>query len=138
MKWILYLFIISSMEKPNGFFGFSCGKDEGTCRLVDKSKRVLSGWGGGAGYWKYWWLSCGLSVAWVNKCVFKFERWLKDLEQTGHLWGDSSMCRILCTAKVLDWQNPLPHSVHLKGFSLLWMYLKKRYLLSGVFKRIVK
>lgn len=67
----------------------------------------------------------GLISVWVNRCVFRLDRWLKDLLQTGHLCGDSSMCRILWTAKVRDWQKPLPHSVHLKGFSLLWMYLKQ-------------
>uniref|UniRef100_A0A1A9WI13 Uncharacterized protein n=1 Tax=Glossina brevipalpis TaxID=37001 RepID=A0A1A9WI13_9MUSC len=30
---------------------------------------------------------------------------------------------ILCTASVRDWQNPLPHSAHLKGFSFEWIYL---------------
>lgn len=62
----------------------------------------------------------------VSRWVFKLDLWLNDLEQTGHLWGDSSRCRILCTASVLDWQKPLPHSPHLKGFSLLWMYLKQK------------
>lgn len=35
-------------------------------------------------------------------------------------------CSVLWTARVLDWQNPFPHSWHLKGFSLEWMYLKAR------------
>lgn len=34
------------------------------------------------------------------------------------------MCRVLWTARVLDWQKPFPHSWHLKGFSLEWMYLE--------------
>lgn len=70
--------------------------------------------------------STGRSL-WVSMWVFRFDLWLKDLLQTGHLWGDSSMCKILCTAKVLDWQKPLPHSLHLNGFSLLWMYLEKKW-----------
>jgi len=65
----------------------------------------------------------GLISVWVNRWVFKLERWLKLRLQTGHLCGDSSMCRILWTANVLDWQNPLPHSVHLNGFSFEWIYL---------------
>jgi hypothetical protein len=24
------------------------------------------------------------------------------------------------------WQKPLPHSAHLNGFSLLWMYLQRK------------
>lgn len=65
----------------------------------------------------------GLMSVWVSRWVLRLERWLKLREQTGHLWGDSSMCRILCTAKVRDWQNPFPHSPHLNGFSFEWMYL---------------
>lgn len=65
----------------------------------------------------------GLMSVWVSKCVFKLDLWLKLRLQTGHLCGDSSMCRILWTARVRDWQNPLPHSRHLKGFSFEWMYL---------------
>lgn len=38
--------------------------------------------------------------------------------------GLTCMCRVLWTARVLDWQKPFPHSWHLKGFSLEWMYLK--------------
>lgn len=34
------------------------------------------------------------------------------------------MCKVLWTASVLDWQKPFPHSWHLKGFSLEWMYLR--------------
>ena len=34
------------------------------------------------------------------------------------------MCNVLWTARVLDWQKPFPHSWHLKGFSLEWMYLQ--------------
>lgn len=34
------------------------------------------------------------------------------------------MCRVLWTARVLDWQKPFPHSWHLKGFSLEWIYLE--------------
>lgn len=65
----------------------------------------------------------GLMSVCVSKCVFKFDRWLKLRLQTGHLCGDSSRWRILWTANVRDWQNPLPHSKHLKGFSFEWMYL---------------
>lgn len=59
----------------------------------------------------------GLMSVWVSRCVFRLERWLKLRLQTGHLCGDSSKCRILCTARVRDWQNPFPHSPHLNGFS---------------------
>lgn len=65
----------------------------------------------------------GLISVCVSKCVFKFERWLKLRLHTGHLCGDSSKCNILCTANVRDWQKPLPHSLHLNGFSFEWMYL---------------
>jgi len=42
------------------------------------------------------------------------------------------MCSVLWTARVLDWQKPFPHSWHLKGFSLEWMYLQgKRGLSAG-------
>lgn len=68
----------------------------------------------------------GLMSVWVSRWVFRFERWLKLRLHTGHLCGDSSMCKILCTARVRDWQKPLPHSVHLNGFSFEWMYLKNR------------
>lgn len=34
------------------------------------------------------------------------------------------MCNVLWTARVLDWQNPFPHSWHLNGFSLEWIYLE--------------
>ena len=67
--------------------------------------------------------SClGLISVWVNKWVFKFDRWLKHLWQMGQRIGVSSMWRILWTANVLDWQNPLPHSLHLKGFSFECIY----------------
>lgn len=36
------------------------------------------------------------------------------------------MWRLLWTANVRDWQKPLPHTSHLKGFSLQWMYLSKK------------
>lgn len=65
----------------------------------------------------------GLISVCVNRWVFRFERWLKLRLHTGHLCGDSSKCNILCTASVRDWQNPLPHSVHLNGFSFEWIYL---------------
>lgn len=65
----------------------------------------------------------GLISVCVNRCVFRLDRWLKLRLHTGHLCGDSSRWRILCTANVRDWQKPLPHSVHLNGFSFEWMYL---------------
>lgn len=68
----------------------------------------------------------GLISVCVNRCVFRLDRWLKLRLHTGHLCGDSSRWSILCTANVLDWQNPLPHSVHLNGFSFEWMYLFQR------------
>lgn len=74
--------------------------------------------------------SYGLWSVCVSKWVFRLERWLKERLHTGHLWGDSSMWRILCTARVRDWQKPLPHSPHLKGFSLLWMYLEQQITYS--------
>lgn len=36
------------------------------------------------------------------------------------------MCNVLWTANVLDWQKPFPHSWHLNGFSLEWMYLQSK------------
>lgn len=68
----------------------------------------------------------GLMSVWVKRWVFRLDRWLKLRWQTGHLCGDSSMCRILWTASVRDWQKPLPHSRHLNGFSFEWMYLRKQ------------
>lgn len=68
----------------------------------------------------------GLTSVCVSRWVFKLDLWLKHRWQMGHRWGDSSMWRIRWTAKVLDWQNPLPHSLHLKGFSFEWMYLWSR------------
>lgn len=76
----------------------------------------------------------GLISVCVNRWVFKFDRWLKLRLQTGHLCGDSSMWRILWTARVRDWQKPLPHSRHLKGFSFEWMNLrgvKRKQFLSN-------
>ena len=70
----------------------------------------------------HWLHSYGLWSVCVKRWVLRFDLWLKLLRQIGHLCGDSSMCRILCTARVLDWQKPLPHSTHLKGFSFEWMY----------------
>lgn len=73
--------------------------------------------------------SCGTSGGvCVRRCVFRLLLWLKLRPQTGHLCGDSSMCRILWTAKVRLWQNPLPQSLHLNGFSLLCMYLSVRVM----------
>lgn len=73
----------------------------------------------------------GLMSVCVSRWVLRFDRWLKLRLHTGHLCGDSSMCRILWTASVRDWQNPLPHSRHLKGFSLEWMYLRSVVLRAG-------
>lgn len=71
----------------------------------------------------------------VRRCVFRFDLWLKLRLHTGHLCGDSSKCRTLWTASVLDWQNPLPHSPHLNGFSFEWIYLKqdKEFLFNYFF-----
>lgn len=67
--------------------------------------------------------SClGLISVCVSKCVFRFDLWLKHLWQIGQRIGVSSIWSIRWTANVLDWQNPLPHSLHLKGFSLEWIY----------------
>lgn len=60
----------------------------------------------------HWLHSYGLWSVWVRRWVLRFDLWLKLLLQIGHLWGDSSICRILWTAKVLDWQKPFPHSPH--------------------------
>ena len=65
--------------------------------------------------------SYGFRSVWVSKCVFRLERWLKLRAHTGHLCGDSSRWRIRWTASVRDWQNPLPQSPHLNGFSFEWM-----------------
>ena len=68
--------------------------------------------------------SCrGLTSVWVSKWVLRLDLWLKVRWQMGHLWGESSMCKIRCTARVRDWQNPLPHSLHLKGFSSEWIFM---------------
>ena len=32
---------------------------------------------------------------------------------------------VLCTARVRAWQNPLPQTLHLNGFSFKWMYLQR-------------
>jgi hypothetical protein len=69
------------------------------------------------------WQLYGLISVCVNMCVFRFDLWLNDRPQVTHLCGESSMWRIRCTASVRDWQNPLPHSRHLNGFSFEWMYL---------------
>lgn len=42
------------------------------------------------------------------------------------LWQFTCKCNVLWTAKVRDWQNPFPHSWHLNGFSLEWMYLENK------------
>lgn len=129
-----YRFIISSIENPRLLFGsagfvglMSC---DGTVAvgLFERSNNDISGiWLVDETSWhpskcSRW---CLFASAWVDRWVFRLDLWLKLLLQTGHLWGDSSMCRILWTANVLDWQNPLPHSEHLNGFSLEWMYLEK-------------
>lgn len=107
--------------------GWSCWGTGGGEGLWDRSNKELSDWLVEETSWQpsrcsRWCLFASLCV---NKWVFKFDLWLKLLLHTGHLWGDSSMCKILCTAKVLDWQNPFPHSVHLNGFSLECMYLER-------------
>lgn len=64
---------------------------------------------------------CSSSVPVMLVC---FGRWRHFI-----LAGFSSltcMCNVLWTASVLDWQNPFPHSWHLKGFSFEWMYLEGR------------
>lgn len=133
--------MISSMENPSVFLGAStgelCGLGMGGCGwetgggegLCDKSNNELSAtWLVEETSWQpsRWSKWCLLTSLWVNKWVFKFDLWLKLLLQTGHLCGDSSMCRILWTASVLDWQKPFPHSVHLNGFSFEWIYLEKK------------
>ena len=116
-----YRLIISSIVKPSGFLfmmpvwlsGLLCGDDVDD--FCDKSKI------GSADDV----MQCSLSVdvfEWICMCVFRLARWLKLRLQTGHLCGDSSKCVTLWTAKVRDWQKPLPQSLHLKGFSLEWMY----------------
>lgn len=130
---------MSSIEKPRVRLGPSTGHWWGLTRgsidcdnigegLCERSNKELSDWLVEETSWQpskcsKW---CLFASLWVKRCVFKFDLWLKLLLQTGHLWGDSSMCKILCTASVLDWQNPFPHSVHLKGFSFECMYLKNR------------
>lgn len=81
--------------------------------------------------------SIGWSV-WVIMWVLRLDLWLKALLQIGHLWGDSSICRILCTASVRDWQKPLPHSEHLNGFSLLCIYLERQTILRKIGKQITQ
>lgn len=134
--------MISSIEKPRVLLGpstgdwWTTGLTGGWCcwgigggvGFCDRSNRELSDWLVDDTSWQpsrcsRW---CLLASLCVSKCVFRLDLWLKLLLQTGHLCGDSSMCRILWTAKVLDWQNPFPHSVHLKGFSFEWIYLERR------------
>lgn len=66
----------------------------------------------------------GLISVCVRRCVFRLLRWLNVRPHVEHLCGESSMWSIRWTAKVRDWQKPLPQSVHLKGFSLECMYLQ--------------
>lgn len=127
---------MSSIEKPNVFLGPSTGDWCGLMRgwfcgsggegLCERSSNELSGWLVEETSWQLSRCSkwCLLASLCVNRWVFKLDLWLKLLLQTGHLCGDSSICKILCTAKVRDWQNPLPHSVHLNGFSFECMYLE--------------
>lgn len=42
---------------------------------------------------------------------------------------------ILCSASVLDWQNPLPQNSHANGFFVLCMYLKSKKV--AVFLKVV-
>lgn len=72
--------------------------------------------------WKQDWQST-VCCSCVRRWVLRLDRWLKAFSQIGHLWGDSSRWRTLWTANVLLWQKPFPHTVHLNGFSLLWIYL---------------
>lgn len=130
--------MMSSMEKPRGLLGPSTGDWWGltsgwTCcgwggkGLCERSSREFSDWllvdetSWQPSKCSKW---CLLASLCVSRCVFKLDLWLKLLLHTGHLWGDSSICKILWTANVLDWQNPFPHSVHLKGFSFECMYLE--------------
>lgn len=69
---------------------------------------------------------CLIGVLCMSRWAFRLDRWLKVLLHTLHLCGGSSLCMILCTAKVLAWQNPLPQILHLKGFSFEWIYLKQK------------
>lgn len=130
---------MSSIENPNVLLGASTGDWWGLAKiwcccggggdgLCERSSRELSGtWLVDETSWhpSRWSKWCLLTSLCVSRWVFRFDLWLKLLLQTGHLWGDSSMCRILWTAKVRDWQKPFPHSVHLNGFSFEWIYLEK-------------
>lgn len=142
--------MISSIEKPRVRFGDSTGDWWGETRgcmgagggegLCERSSRELSDWLVDETSWQpsrcsRWCLFASLCV---NRWVFRFDLWLKLLLQTGHLCGDSSMWRILCTANVLDWQNPFPHSVHLKGFSFEWIYLEKKIKKNNKFLVLLK
>lgn len=50
----------------------------------------------------------------------------------------SSACEARCTANVRDWQNPLPHSLHLNGLSFEWIYLIRQKVKKTVSKSIRK
>ncbi len=68
---------------------------------------------------------------------FPLKRW-KRSKRFAQLTGLTCMCSALCTANVLAWQKPLPHSVHLNGFSFEWMYLKGGKRLQKTWKASAK
>ena len=70
----------------------------------------------------------------LNKMIFELSADIHDLKPSEH-WTNTdiaSLCKhshtcmwmVLWTARVRAWQNPFPHSPHLKGFSFEWIYLE--------------
>ena len=66
-----------------------------------------------------------LNVSTINVFLIFLSVWVCG-GVVSHCWDLTCICKVLWTARVRDWQNPLPHSWHLKGFSLEWMYLWRR------------
>ena len=67
----------------------------------------------------------------LTKMVFSSCLWTSDYRNHWiylDIWATdssvSSACMLLCTARVRAWQNPLPQTLHLNGFSFRWMYLQ--------------
>lgn len=91
----------------------------------------------------------------VNYCKFNMEFMEKSVIIFGLRMLAASRCWCWCKIvvsrhmeflllrwldNVLDWQNPLPHTGHLNGFSLTWMYLEITYeieLFASVFVKII-
>lgn len=92
-----YRLIISSIVKPSGFL-FTMAvwwSGDGVDDFCDKSKI-------GSVDDDVTLCSSSDEFVWICMCVLRLARWLKLRLHTGHLWGDSSKCVTLCTARVRD------------------------------------